>query len=202
MFSTFSYSSSLVDDFMHWIWSLSPDWCIFQPPLQKLLFAMDGDCFRDAQLLSVQRIRDHGPLGPKRGICILSSFLRLRNHHGRGARKIVGVRSNWSLQQNSVYWTRQSCYIVNSLHTRSVQDQASKNRSVDGESLWSSAPSWEAASCWWLLREGESVFLRDVGSERLPMWQSVILHIHAFTDSTNSTQYVFVNQVCVKLREK
>lgn len=91
----------------HWIWSLSLDWCIFQPPPQKLLFAVDGDCFRDAQLLSVQRIRDHGPLRPKRGICIIFSFLRLGYHHGRGARKIVGVRSNWSVQQNRTVtmWT-------------------------------------------------------------------------------------------------
>lgn len=70
----------------------------------------------------------------------MSYFLspRLREHHRRGARKVVRGRDWERLLQNSVFWPWQSCCIPEltvaaGSCTRSGQDQPTQNYSMEGE---------------------------------------------------------------------
>jgi hypothetical protein len=60
------------------------DQCLTQPSSQKLPSAADGNKYRDSRPDIMKRIKDLGPLSPKRDISIQTLPTGLRETHRRG----------------------------------------------------------------------------------------------------------------------
>lgn len=114
-------------------------------------------------------------------------FLKLRDHYGRGGRKIVRDRGNWCLNENNIFWTQQdSCLYELTACTRLLMVNLDMMSAQEVEVATLSHPY--GSNCWHLgfARRRASFFLRMFSCVGWPPFSGK-LYIHMHLHSTNET---------------
>lgn len=116
------------------------------------------------------------------GTSISHSILMVQGPLQKMGRKSIWVTVWGWLKQNSVFRTWQDCWISNSQQlfacTRPPQNQASWNSNITVTEFTSGSPNWRAVGSLWLLKEGDSVFHKDVTAIRSTSFQWNDLHLY------------------------